>query len=291
VDNKSPKKPNWIKAKASASSGFENTLNVVKTNGIHTVCEDAMCPNISECWKNKTATFLIMGNICTRACGFCNIATGHPQTINPAEPYNIAKSINDLCIKHAVITSVTRDDLSDGGASCFVDVIVQIRNMCKEVKIELLTPDFQGNSESIRTIVNAKPDVFGHNLEVARRLHESVKKHPADYDTSLEILKYIKKIDKNVVTKTGIMVGIGEEKAEVMALIDEANSAMVSILTIGQYLAPTNRNIQVERYVHPDEFAEYEEHGKKVGINVIAGPFVRSSYKAREAYDSICNFI
>ena len=205
-------KPKWIKVKSIGTKGFEDTLKVVKERCIHTVCEEALCPNIGECWGNKTATFLIMGDTCTRTCRFCNIKTGCPAKLDSDEPQKVAQSVKDLGIKYAVITTVTRDDLPDGGAKHFADVINAIREMNPETKIEILPSDLRGDIESIKTIVEAKPDVYGHNLEIVKRLHPDVKRPPADYNISIKVLKQIKELDQNMITKTGIMVGVGETK-------------------------------------------------------------------------------
>ncbi|MDR1391331.1 MAG: lipoyl synthase [Holosporales bacterium] len=283
------KRPDWIKAKYPSSKEFSETLKVVKNRDVYTVCEEALCPNISECWKNKTATFLIFGNICTRRCGFCNIKKGTPLALDEREPNKIAEAIKELDIKYAVITSVTRDDLKDGGASHFSKVIKTIKNLNQETKIEILTPDFKGDEMAIKTIVDAAPDVFGHNMEVVRKLHKIVKKKPADYDISLDFLKKIKKIKPDMITKTGIMIGVGEKKSDVFELISDAIDARVDIMAIGQYLTPSTSHYPVVRYVSAEEFEEYKEYGEKKGIKVVSGPLVRSSYKAREVYNTLCH--
>lgn len=282
------KRPDWIKVPASVSKGFSETLQIIRESGVHTVCEEALCPNIGECWKHKTSTFLIMGDICTRNCGFCNVKNGRPFPLDTMEPQKIAESIRKLGIKYAVITCVTRDDLPDGGAQHFARVIQSVREMNPETKIEILTSDMRGNEESIKTVVDAKPDVFGHNMEIVRRLHKQVKHPPADYDISLNFLKHVKEIDPNMITKTGMMVGVGESKDEVLELIDDVSKAHVDIIAIGQYLTPSTHHYPIARYVTPDEFEEYARYGKKIGIKVISGPLVRSSYKALETYNELC---
>ncbi len=282
-------KPKWIRVKSIGTKGFEDTLKVVKERCIHTVCEEALCPNIGECWENKTATFLIMGDTCTRTCRFCNIKTGCPAKLDSDEPQKVAQSVKDLGIKYAVITTVTRDDLPDGGAKHFADVINAIRDINPYTKIEILPSDLRGDIESIKTIVNAKPNVYGHNLEIVKRLHADVKRPPADYNISINVLKRIKELDQKMITKTGIMVGVGETREEVFELIDDAVSAKVDILTIGQYLTPSTDSYPIDRYVTPEEFLEYEEYGKSAGIKILAGPLVRSSYKAAETYFELCN--
>ena len=282
-------RPTWIRAKSSDSDGFRETLRIIRDSNIHTVCEESLCPNIGECWRNKTATFLIMGGICTRKCGFCNIKTGVPLALEPLEPKNIAKSIKELGIKYVVITSVTRDDLPDGGAKHFAEVIVEIREQNPDVKIEILTPDFQKNFDSIKVVAEAKPDVFGHNIEIVKRLHNKVKRAPADYNISVNILKWIKEQYPDITTKTGMMVGVGEKIEEVFEVIKDLVDAKVDILTIGQYLTPSTDHYPVVRYVTPDEFEEFKRVGEELGIkSVISGPLVRSSYKAGEAFNGIC---
>ena len=277
-------RPSWIRVPASVSLGFTETLNIIKSVGVHTVCEEAMCPNIGECWKNKTATFLIMGDTCTRNCGFCNVKHGRPEFLDAGEPVKVAQSVKKLGIKYAVITCVTRDDIKDGGAQHFANVIKAIRDLNPETKVEILTSDLRGNVDAIQTIVEAKPNVFGHNLEVVRSFHKQVKHPPADYDISINFLQTVKKLDSKMITKTGIMVGIGETKEDVLNLIDDVVSAHINILTIGQYLPPSSSHYPIARYVTPEEFAEYAEYGATLGIRVIAGPLVRSSYKAKETY-------
>jgi lipoic acid synthetase len=288
-DTKHLERPEWIRVKTAPSEDFSTTLNVIRNRKVHTVCEEALCPNINECWKNKTATFLIMGEICTRNCGFCNVKTGVPSKLDSNEPENIAKSVQDLGIKYAVITSVTRDDLKDGGAVHFAEVIKKIKELNPEAQVEILIPDFKGDEEAIRTIVEAKPDVFGHNIEIVKRLHSSVKKPPAKYDLSMTFLKNVKKIDKNTITKTGLIVGVGENKEEVFEVIDDAVNASINIITIGQYLTPSTSHYPIAKYISLEEFDEYKEYGENKGIKVISGPLVRSSYKARETYSSICH--
>lgn len=283
------KRPSWIRVKSSSSKGFIETLNIVKTHKIHTVCEEALCPNISECWKNKTATFLIMGDTCTRMCGFCNIKTGCPLNLDEKEPEEVAKSVKDLGIEYAVVTCVTRDDLKDGGAGHFSKVINKIKEINPETKVEILISDLKGNERDIETVVNTNPDVYGHNLEIVKRLHKIVKKPPASYEVSLNVLKKVKEINPNMITKTGIMVGVGETKEEVFELIDDVANAKIDILTIGQYLAPSNSHYPIARYVTLEEFEEYKKYGESKGLQMISGPLVRSSYKARATYNNLCH--
>ncbi|MDR1234039.1 MAG: hypothetical protein LBJ92_02755 [Holosporales bacterium] len=391
------KKPEWLKVKIPTYPAFDDTLSVVRCNTIRTVCEDASCPNINECWKNKTATFLMMGEYCTRNCGFCNIKSGRPLPIDEGEADRIAISIQNLGIKYAVITSVTRDDLPDGGASHFSHVINRIREINPDICIEILTPDFQEcMEEAIDTILNrpfskppesdlmggdmerrtavysivhedsstvstkqktyygefekgskAVPDVFGHNIEVVKEHHETVKRPPSSYKKSLEFLRLIKErskelaiplvtnptvsellegetarrtaeyssvrqgdeyqkdeckysstvstkqktdygvFGKRLIIKTGIMVGVGETKTNILDCIEEVRAVGVDIMTIGQYLPPSPKHHPLHRYVTPAEFEEYERYGQQIGIKIVAGPFVRSSYRAKEIYEEL----
>jgi lipoic acid synthetase len=230
-----------------------------------------------------------MGDVCTRNCGFCNMKTGRPFALDENEPDRVAEAVKDLGIKYAVITSVTRDDLEDGGALHFANTIKSIRKLNPDTKVEILTPDFKGNVDAIKTVLEAKPNVFGHNMEVVKEFHSRVKKPPSSYDASINFLKKIKEIEPSSITKTGVIVGVGENKSDVFRFIDDVAEAKLDVLTIGQYLTPTKSHSPVVRYATLEEFAEYEEYGKKAGLKVFAGPLVRSSYRARMIYDSICN--
>jgi lipoic acid synthetase len=283
-----PVRPEWIKAKAAGSNEFEHTVEIIRTCGVNTVCEEALCPNICECWKNKTATFLIMGNVCTRACGFCNIKSGCPAGLDPAEPSRITEAVKALSLKYVVITSVTRDDIPDGGASHFALVINAIKEALPDTKVEILVPDFKGDVAAIQSVVTARPDVFAHNIEVVRKLHRRVKKPPSDYDTSLGVLRAVKEMHNEAVTKTGLIVGVGESDSDIFETIDEVAAHDIDILTIGQYLTPTTYHYPIARYVTIEEFSTYAKYGEELGINVIAGPLVRSSYNALEAYKQAC---
>lgn len=281
------KRPDWIKVKSGGSEEFIETLSIVRRGGLHTVCEEALCPNIGECWKNKTATFLIMGDICTRNCGFCNIKTGCPTPLDEKEPENVAECVRALGLKYVVITCVTRDDLDDGGARHFAETINIIHNTCPDTKVEVLTSDFRGNMDSVQIVLDARPDVFGHNIEVTRRLHASVKKPPSGYETSLDVLKYVKE-NSPILTKTGLIVGVGESVDEIHETIDDIVQAGVDIMTIGQYLTPSTSHYPISRFVTPEEFEGFKKFGEDKGLKcVISGPMVRSSYKANAAY-SIC---
>ena len=247
-----------------------------------------MCPNIAECWgKHRTATFMILGNVCTRACAFCAVTSGRPTEYDLMEPARVAAAIADLKLKHAVITSVDRDDLADGGAMIFAETVRQIRKLDHEVKIELLTPDFQGSLESVRTIMDAGPDIFSHNIETVRRLYASIR-FKSDYTRSFGILKAAKAMDSRAFIKTGIMVGLGEETEEIVELIGHAVEAGVDILTIGQYLRPSTKHAEIKKYYHPDEFNELREVARGLGIRwVFSGPLVRSSYHAEDVFEQM----
>lgn len=251
-----------------------------------------MCPNIAECWgTHRTATFMILGDICTRACAFCAVTSGRPSELDLAEPARVAAAIADLKLRHAVITSVDRDDLSDGGASVFADLVRQIRQRDSDVKIELLTPDFQGSLDSVRTIVKSGPDIFSHNIETARRLYPAIR-FKSNYDTSFGLLKAAKEMDPGIFIKTGIMVGLGETTGEVHEVMNDAFSAGVDIFTIGQYLRPSPKHAEIQKYYHPDEFAAFREYGQHLGLRwVFAGPLVRSSYHAEDVFSQATSSI
>ncbi|MDR2598414.1 MAG: lipoyl synthase [Holosporales bacterium] len=280
--------PDWLRIRIQDKPGFTDTLRVVKESAVRTVCEDASCPNLNECWAKKTATFLIMGEFCTRNCGFCDIKNGRPQPLDPDEPGRIAQAVLALGLKYVVLTSVTRDDLMDGGAQHFSEVIMAIRNINCELEVEVLTPDFQACMDSaIETILAVRPTVFAHNLEIVKKYHHIVKRKPSSYETSMTFLK---KLRNRVTTKTGIMVGVGESKRDVFDFMDEISDIGIDILTIGQYLAPSRGHHPVARYVSPEEFDEYRDYGERRGIKLVcSGPLVRSSYRARESFQLVCN--
>jgi lipoic acid synthetase len=247
-----------------------------------------MCPNVAECWgKHRTATFMILGDICTRACAFCAVQSGRPTEYDLLEPARVAAAIADLKLKHAVITSVDRDDLNDGGASIFAQTVREIRSRDPGVKIELLTPDFQGSLDSVKTIVDAKPDIFSHNIETIRRLYPSIR-FKSDYTTSFGLLKAAKEIDSKLFIKTGIMVGLGETKDEIVELLHDAVQAGIDIMTIGQYLRPSVKHAEIRKYYHPNEFDELRDIGLRLGVRwVFSGPLVRSSYHAEDVFDQM----
>ncbi|MEK9754253.1 MAG: lipoyl synthase [Rhodospirillaceae bacterium] len=274
------KKPDWIRVKAPTSKTYMETRKLMREKNLHTVCEEAACPNIGECWSKKHATVMILGDICTRACAFCNVATGKPGAVDAMEPENLAISVAEAGMKHVVITSVDRDDLADGGAGQFVKCITRIRETSPDTTIEVLTPDFKGKDSALEAVVAARPDVFNHNLETVPRLYPSIRPG-ARYFHSLQLLARAKELEPTIFTKSGIMVGLGEEKDEILQVMDDLRSANVDFLTIGQYLAPTPRHAAIDRFVTPDEFAEYKRVGEGKGFLLVAStPLTRSSYHA-----------
>ncbi|WP_409434129.1 lipoyl synthase [Litorimonas sp. RW-G-Af-16] len=275
------RKPSWIRVKAPTSKGYAETRKIVKDKGLVTVCEEAACPNIGECWEKSHATFMILGEICTRACAFCNIATGLPQQVDAEEPRKIAEAVKEMKLQHVVITSVDRDDLSDGGAQHFVDVIHAIRGTSPKTTIEILTPDFLRKSDdAVNAVIDARPDVFNHNLETVPRLYLKIRPG-ARYFHSLRLLEKVKERDASQFTKSGLMVGLGETKEEVMQVMDDMRSAGIDFLTIGQYLQPTRKHAKLDRFVTPEEFKAYETIAKAKGFLLVsATPLTRSSYHA-----------
>jgi len=283
-ENPHQKKPAWIRVKAPTSPAYAETRKLMRERNLHTVCEEAACPNIGECWAQKHATVMILGDICTRACAFCNVATGKPGKVDPLEPDNLAIAAGEMGMKHLVITSVDRDDLADGGAGQFVKCIERLRETTPDTTIEILTPDFRDKPGALEAVIAAKPDVFNHNLETVPRLYPSIRPG-ARYFHSLKILDRAKDIDANVFTKSGIMVGLGETRSEVLQVMDDLRSARVDFLTIGQYLAPTTRHAPVDRFVTPDEFAEYKRLAEAKGFLLVsASPLTRSSHHAGEDF-------
>ena len=283
-DQPSLPKPDWIRVKAPVSPGYVATARIVRANGLHTVCEEAGCPNIGECWEKKHATFMIMGDTCTRACAFCNIKTGLPGALDAAEPDHVAEATAKLGLSHIVITSVDRDDLADGGAEHFAKTIRAIRARCPTTTIEILTPDFLRKDGALETVVAAKPDVFNHNLETVPSRYLTVRPG-ARYFHSIRLLQRVKEIDPSIFTKSGIMVGLGEERHEVLQVMDDLRSAEVDFLTIGQYLQPTRKHHAVMRYVPPDEFLGYEKVAYTKGfLMVSASPLTRSSHHAGDDF-------
>jgi len=281
------RKPDWIRVRAPTSPIYRETQDVVRANKLVTVCEEAGCPNIGECWSKKHATFMILGDTCTRACAFCNVRTGMPEAVDAAEPHRVADAVAKLGLHHVVITSVDRDDLPDGGARLFAEVIAAIRSASPGTTVEVLTPDFLRKAGALEIVVEARPDVFNHNLECVPSLYLTVRPG-ARYFHSLRLLQRAKELDPTIFTKSGIMVGLGEERNEVLQLMDDLRSADVDFLTIGQYLQPTRRHHRVERFVPPDEFASYETIAYAKGfLMVSASPLTRSSHHAGEDFEKL----
>ena len=278
------RKPDWIRVKAPVSAGYVETQRIVRANGLHTVCEEAGCPNIGECWEKKHATFMIMGDTCTRACAFCNVKTGLPQPLDAAEPARVAAATAKLGLAHVVVTSVDRDDLDDGGAAHFAAVIGAIRGRCPATTIEVLTPDFLRKPGAAETVVAARPDVFNHNLETVPSKYLAVRPG-ARYFASLRLLQRVKEIDPPMFTKSGIMVGLGEERNEVLQVMDDLRAADVDFLTIGQYLQPSRKHHPVVRFVPPDEFKTLATIALAKGFSIVsASPLTRSSHHAGEDF-------
>ncbi len=283
MNNLKTAKPDWLKVKIKADNSMEQVENIMKALSLYTVCEEAKCPNRCECYGRKTATFMILGNVCTRNCKFCNVTKGSPGRVDDMEPIHVAEAVRQLGLKHVVITSVTRDDLEDGGASQFAAVIREIRNIAEHVIIEVLIPDFKGDSDALSIVVEAKPDIINHNIETISRLYPSVRPM-AFYERSLELLDHVKKMDSSIHTKSGLMVGLGERFEEVAETLSDLRDVDCDFLTIGQYLAPSSKHHEVVEYVHPDIFEKYKGLGNDLGFSYIASaPFVRSSYMAEKA--------
>jgi len=281
------KKPDWIRSKLINSKEFFLTKSIVNKNKLHTVCQEANCPNITECWSKRHATFLIMGDICTRACAFCDVKTGKPNLLDPFEPIKIARATKQLNLKHVVITSVDRDDLKDGGAEHFAKVIEETRKLNEETTIEVLTPDFLRKGESYKKVVDANPNVFNHNIETVPSLYTKVRPG-SRYFGSLDLLNSVKKISKKIFTKSGIMLGLGEKRDEVLQVMDDLISAKVDFLTIGQYLQPSTKHHPLQRYVHPKEFEELKNIALSKGFLIVASsPLTRSSYHADEDFSKM----
>ena len=282
------RRPDWLKVRIPGGDDYADVRRILRTHKLNTVCEDAMCPNVAECWgKHRTATFMILGDTCTRACAYCAVNSGQPTVLDLLEPARVAAAIGDLKLKHAVITSVDRDDLADGGAMIFAETVREIRKLDPSVKVELLTPDFQGSVDSLLTVLDARPDIFSHNVETVRRLYPTVR-FRSDYDVSFGLLRAARETRAGLFTKTGIMVGLGEEWDEVLELMRDGAEAGVDIFTIGQYLRPTPKHAEISRYYTPDEFDELGRIGRALGIRwVFSGPLVRSSYHAEDVFDQM----
>ncbi len=283
-DNPIQRKPDWIRVRAPNSPQYAETKRLMRQYGLTTVCEEAACPNIGECWKHKHATFMIMGDTCTRACAFCNVATGKPGALNPHEPANIAEVVGKLGLGHAVVTSVDRDDLADGGAGHFAAVIAALHRSAPATTIEVLTPDFMRKEGAIEAVVAARPDVFNHNLETVPRLYPAIRPG-ARYFTSLRLLSRVKEIDAAMFTKSGLMVGLGETREEILQVMDDLRAADVDFLTVGQYLQPTPKHAPIDRFWTPAEFDELASLARAKGfLMVAASPLTRSSYHAGDDF-------
>jgi len=276
------RKPDWLRLNHSFTPKFKEVKSIVKENHLNTVCEEAMCPNINECWSHGTATFMLLGDVCTRACKFCAVDTGNPRgRLDKKEPYKVAQSIKKMSLKYAVLTSVNRDDLADGGAKHYSNTIEAIKYACPKVMVEALTPDFEGKNKSISILLSSSLDVFAQNVETVERLTARVRDPRAGYQQTLNVLEKAKKLSPEVLTKTGLMLGLGETTKEIQSTMVDAYSVGVEILTLGQYLRPTLNHLPVERYIPPEEFLHYKNMAKEIGFKEVAsGPMVRSSYRA-----------
>ncbi len=281
------KKPNWIRSRILDSQNYFETKEIINKKRLHTVCQEASCPNISECWSKRHATFMIMGDTCTRACAFCNVKTGKPTHLDPLEPTKIAQATKELKLKHVVITSVDRDDLEDGGAEHFSKTIQEIRKKNNQTTIEVLTPDFLRKGDVYKKVVSAAPDVFNHNIETVPNLYLKVRPG-SKYFTSVNLLRSVKEINKKIFTKSGVMLGLGETRDEVLQVMDDLLEANVDFLTIGQYLQPSVKHYPLDRYIHPDEFAELKSIALSKGFLIVASsPLTRSSYHADEDFSKM----
>ena len=283
----SEQRPSWLKKRFVINSQQNRVYELLKGLNLHTVCQSALCPNIAECFGKGTATFMILGDTCTRNCRFCAVTGGTPQPVDKDEPKRLAIAVRELNLKHVVITSVTRDDLPDGGAEHFANTIDELHKEVPQVTVEVLTPDFQGDEDALRKVIISRPDIFNHNVETVPRLYPTVRPM-ADYDRSLHVLKKAGELDPGILTKSGIMLGLGETRAEVSEVMENIREAGCSILTVGQYLKPSKAHLKIVKYIHPQTFSEIEEEAKDLGfLYVASAPFVRSSFNAAEAFDLI----
>ncbi len=277
------KHPDWLKVKIGSGENYVKMKKLLRSAKLHTICEEARCPNIAECFECGTSVFLILGDTCTRNCKYCNVKHGRPGSLNLDEPKDVAESVKILDLKYAVVTSVTRDDLKDGGASVFYETVNEIKKIKKDCKIEVLIPDFRGDEQALKTVISSKPDVINHNIEVVKRLFPTIRPE-GDYETSLSVLKNIKKFDANIKSKSGFMVGFGEIKDEIIETMSNLRSSDVEFLTIGQYLQPSKDHAEIKKYYTPAEFEEFGKIAKDMGFShVESGPLVRSSYHAQDA--------
>ena len=280
VESDKRRKPKWLKVKLPTGEAFKKVREITKSRNLHTICESGNCPNMGECWGAGTATFMILGNICTRSCGFCAVATGRPLPVDWSEPERVARSVKLMQVKHAVITSVDRDDIKDGGSIIWADTVKAIRRVSPGTTMETLIPDFKGNMDQVQRIVDVAPEVVSHNMETVKRLTRSVRIQ-ARYERSLEVLKYLKV--KGMRTKTGIMLGLGETESEVIEAMEDLVAVGLNVLTLGQYLQPTPKHLPVKEFISPEQFDKYKHIGLKLGIQYVeSGPLVRSSYKAEK---------
>lgn len=286
-DHFAPPKPDWIRVRAGTGFEYAQTLELVSSLNLHTVCQEASCPNIGSCWKRKHAAFLVMGDVCTRACAFCNVATGKPKPLDAQEPERLAQAASRMGLKYVIVTSVDRDDLPDGGAAHFEQTILALRQKAPDCVIEILTPDFKNKAGAVERVARARPDVFNHNLETVPRLYPSIRPG-ARYFTSLRLLQQVKEIDPTLFTKSGLMVGLGETKEELIQVMDDLRAADVDFLTIGQYLQPTPKHARLDRYVTPEEFEDYGRIAKAKGFLLAScSPLTRSSYHADEDFEKL----
>ncbi|MCK4996197.1 MAG: lipoyl synthase [Thermoplasmatales archaeon] len=276
--------PDWLKVKIGGGQNFVKMKSLLRNAKLHTICEEAKCPNIAECFGCGTAVFLILGDTCTRNCRYCNVKHGDPLPLNPDEPKDVAESVKELDLRYVVVTSVTRDDLDDGGANVFYETVKEIKELNKDCKIEVLIPDFKGDKDALRKVIDSNPDVVNHNIEVAEDLFPEIRPN-GDYSTSLDVLKTIKKIDKNTLTKSGFMIGLGENKEQIVKTMKNLREVGVDFLTIGQYLQPTREHAEIKRYYTPEEFNKFKDIALDLGFkHVESGPLVRSSYHAEKAF-------
>ncbi len=283
-----PKRPDWLKVRLPAGPRYIELKNMMRSMELHTVCEEARCPNIGECWGHGTATFMILGDVCTRACRYCAVTSGRPTTLDLGEPKRVAEAVQKMGLKHTVVTSVDRDDVPDGGASIFAATIRKIHELNPDCAVEVLTPDFQGSQESLQTVMDARPEIFNHNIETVKRVFPRVRPGRSKYAVSIDVLRRAKELYPEGLTKSGLMVGLGESYDEIVDTMRDLRSANVDILTIGQYLRPTPKHVAIDRYYHPDEFARLREEGFALGFShVESGPLVRSSYHAHEQSDAL----
>lgn len=280
------RKPDWLKIRPPSGEKYRHIHQTLRVHNLHTVCEEARCPNVHECWGGGTATLMLMGDVCTRGCRFCAVTSGHPNGwLDPLEPWKVAKVLGEWGLDYVVLTSVARDDLPDGGAGHFAQAVKAIKEQHPKMLVEVLIPDFQGNVESLKKVVDAKPDVIDHNIETVERLTPKVRDRRAKYHQSLKVLENVKQLDPTRYTKSSIMVGLGETEEEVIQTMKDLRSVRVDILTVGQYLRPTQRHIEVKEYVHPEQFEHYKKLGEEMGfLYVASGPLVRSSYRAGEFF-------